>query len=475
MSAPANLADRVGERLSGLEAPWDVYAERSRRFEIHLTGSRVALTRGPIRLEGYGVRVIRKADGQVGVGFQSSTVFSKEGIGTAVEDAEQFSRFNRFPAKSVELPDRRPAMNGGPKVVDPTLWSDPMGSLQRFAEVLVDSVGERKGAALTFGSALVTLSESSVANSTGLSVAYPHTVVELEAAVKASGGPEGQPPGEHWFISIGRRLPVEAVPGMTARWSRFAEDARHAKPPPNGARPVALPPEVLEGIVPPVVRFRFGAVAKLRGLGVAPDTPVASAGNDLLDDGLLDWAVGAAPVDDEGAPHGRHLLVSNGKAKEVLADSLYASAVGVPATGSAGRVAAGMGTRMAWGRYTRPPAPYSSTVVIPPGKGGDDAELVEQVDDGIWVQQIGWPQPDPVSGRFGGEIRLGYRIRHGKIAEPVRGGTVGGFVLRGEDSPSLLHDLTAVGSRSMLVGELSSPTLLVRSLTVAGDEAGRSP
>jgi len=475
MSAPANLASRVAERLNALAAPWDVYAERSRRFEIHLTGNRVALTRGPILLEGYGVRVIRNVDDQVGVGFQSSTVFTDEGIAKAVQDAEQFSRFNRFPAKSVELPAGRPTVNGGPKVVDPSLWSDPMGSLQRFAETLVDSVGRRKGTALTFGSALATLSESSVANSTGLTVAYPHTVIELEVAVKAFGGPEGRPPGEYWFTSSGRRLPEEAVPEMTAQWSRFAEDARHAKPPPNGDRPVALPPDVLEGIVPSVVRFQFGAVAKLRGLGMAPGTPVAPAGQDLWDDGRIDWAEASAPVDDEGAPKGRHSLVSDGKAAEVLADSLYASAVGVPGTGSAGRTAAGMGTRLAWGRYTRPPAPFSSTIVIPPGTGGDDAELVEQVEDGIWVQQIGWPQPDPVTGRFGGEIRLGYRIRHGKVAEPVRGGTVGGFVLGRGDAPSLLRDLIGVGSRPTLVGDLSSPALLVRSLSIAGDDAGTSP
>lgn len=474
MNEPANLAASVADRLRGLAAPWDVFAERSRRFEIHLTGPRVALTRGPILLEGYGVRVFRPADDQVGVGFTSSTVFSNGAIRSVAEDAEKLSRFNRFPAKNVELPSRPPNRNGGPKVVDPSLWSDPMGSLERFASALVESIDGRKGSGLTFASVRATLSETSIANSTGLTLAYPHTVVETEVAVQASGGPAGRPPGEYWFISTGRQLSERAVPDLATEWSRFAEDTRRAQPPPNGDRPVVLPPEVLEGILPPVVRFRFGAAAKLRGLGTDPGARVAPTGFNVWNDDGIDWGIGSAPADDEGTPQGRRLLVSDGKANEILADSLYASALGLPVTGSAARPDIA-GTRLAWGRFTRAPSPYSSTIVIPAGTGGDDPELVEQVDDGIWVQKIGWAQPDPVSGRFGGEIRLGYRIRHGKLSEPVRGGTVGGFVVGGEDAPSILHDLLAIGSKATLVGDLSAPTLLIRSLSVSGDEPGASP
>src|SRR5208283_274825 len=110
----------------------------------------------------------------------------------------------------------------------------------------------------------------------------------------------------------------------------------------------------------------------------------------------------------------------------------------------------------------------ASTIVIPPGNGGTDAEIVEQVDDGVWVQQIAWAQPDEMGGRFGGEIRIGYRIRHGKLAEPVRGGTVGGGVVTREGTPSLLHDLSVIGARPKLIGSLSSQKLLVRNISVSG-------
>jgi predicted Zn-dependent protease len=122
-------------------------------------------------------------------------------------------------------------------------------------------------------------------------------------------------------------------------------------------------------------------------------------------------------------------------------------------------------------RFTHGPGLGASTLVVKPGAGGTDEELAEAAGDGIWLQQLGWASPDPISGAFGGEIRIGYRIRNGKIAEPVRGGTIGGTVVAPPDSPSLLASVAAVGSRATLVDDLSSPTLLIRTLTVAGENA----
>ena len=470
MTAPSNLAVRVADRLGGLAAPWDVFAERSRRFEIHLSGPRVELTRGPIVLEGYGLRLLRATDGQTGVGFQASTDFSNNAIRTAVEEAEKFARFNRFPAPHPELPVGRPPTANGAKILDPALWSDPSGTLERFAVALVAAFDGRNGVVPSFSSVKATLTETSIANSTGLAHAYAHTVVETEVAVKAFGGPEGRPPGEYWFTDIERRLDPQALPTLTAEWSRFAEDARGAKSPPNGEVPVVLPPEVLAGIVPTVVRFRFGAAARLRGLAVEAGSQVGTEGLDVLDDGMFDWGVGSSPLDDEGTPSRKRTVISNGRAAELLSDVLHADALRITSTGNGARTG-GMdpGTGF-WRKFTRRPTPDASTLVIPAGDGGTDLEIIEQVDDGIWVQQIGWAQPDELSGRFGGEIRIGYRIRHGKLAEPVRGGTVGGAVVAREGAPSLLHDLSVIGSKPKLMGSLSSPTLLIRSLSVSGDD-----
>jgi predicted Zn-dependent protease len=106
---------------------------------------------------------------------------------------------------------------------------------------------------------------------------------------------------------------------------------------------------------------------------------------------------------------------------------------------------------------------------LTPGDGGTAEELVEAAHEGVWIQEIGWSSPDPVSGAFGGEIRLGYRIRNGKLVEPVRGGTVGGVAFAPEGLPSLMNRVQAIGSASSFFEPVSSPPVLVGSLTVGGE------
>jgi predicted Zn-dependent protease len=475
MSDISNLAAGVADRLRGLPVPWDLYAERSRRFEIYVNGTQVELTRGPIVLEGFGLRLLTSNDGQTGVGYQASTDFSDEGIRSAIADAERFARFNRFPAKHPGLPSGRATVSNESKIVDSELWTDPSAALDRFGSALLAAFEGRQGVVPSFSSVKATLIETSLANSAGLAYAYAHTVVETEVAVKSFGGPEGPPPGEYWYRDVGRRLDSRPLPTFADEWSRYARDARYAKSPPNGAIPVVLPPEVLAEIIPTVVRFQFGAAARLRGLAVTPEAKVGAEGLDLFDDGRFDWGIGSSPVDDEGTPQRKRQLLSSGRAAELLFDVLHADALGASPTGNGARTAGlDLGTS-SWRKFTRRPAPDASTIVLPAGSGGTDAEIIEQIDDGVWVQQIGWAFPSPLSGRFGGEIRLGYRIRHGRLAEPVRGGTVGGAVVATEGAPSLLHDLSAIGSNPRLTGSLSTPTLAIRSLPVSGDDRAPVP
>jgi TldD protein len=471
MSTTSDLAFRVGDQLRAVPAPWDVFAERSQRFEVHLNGPRVELSRGPIVLEGYGVRVLRAHDGVTGVGYQASTDYSPEGVRAAVEDAETVARFGQFPAKHPELPGKQPNGTRVGTIVDPVLWADPRAALDGHVAALIAAFEGRSGVVPSFGSVKATLTEVSLANSSGFAGSYAHTVVETEVAVKAYGGPEGRPPGEYWVTELGRRLATETLPASAAEWSRYAEDARHAKSPPNGELPVILPPEVLEGILPRVLGFQFSGGAKLRGLSVAAGSQVGIATLHVADDGTAEWGIGTSPFDDEGTGQRKRSLITEGKANELLYDVLHADALGSASTGNGVRAGGFDPTQWArWKKFTRRPGPESSTIVVSPGDGGKDAELVEGVADGIWVQQIGWANPDPLSGAFGGEIRIGYRIRGGKLAEPVRGGTVGGIVLARGDGPSLFRNISAIGSTVKLSGVLSSPTVVVRSLAISGEE-----
>lgn len=459
-------AFRVGDYLAGKE-PWEVFGERIRRFEIHLNGNEIEISRGPIALEGYDIRVFRPREGAMGVGSQASNDFSAEGVRQALEDAERSSRLGSFPTRRLDLPSGRGAAGGIVEVLDRGLWEYPMDSLEGYVAALRSAFEGRRQFGISFGSVRATLTETSICNSSGLRTGYGHTSVELELAIKAYGGPEGPAPGEYWLNESDRRLrPAEMGPRVE-EWCRFAEDVRRGRPPPAGEMPVVLPPPVLAGILPVVFGGRFTGSARVRGVAIEPGMKLASESVTVLDDGRYPWAPMSSPVDDEGVPQRRRTLLDRGSVSEILYDSLHAGAFDARSTGSGFRGLSG-GFRT-WYRFLQPPTVATSTVTLAPGDGGTDAELVEAAGDGIWIQEIGWSSPDPVTGAFGGEIRLGYRIRNGKLAEPVRGGTVGGIALAPEGLPSVLTRLEKVGSEARYSEPVSTPSVLAGSLTVGGE------
>jgi predicted Zn-dependent protease len=464
-NAPAT-AFRVAEQVR-LDIPWDVVGERTRRYEIHLQGTSIELERGPIDVEGYGIRLFRPRNGGLGTGFQASTDLTDEGIRAVLNDAEASARHAEFPAKSVELPSARPS-SGSPEILDRQLWENPQETLRAYVHGLLAPFEGRSGFTPTFGSVRAVLREQTNANSAGQKVSFASTSVELELGVKASGGAEGRPPGEFWVTRTGRRLEAGRASRDVEEWCRYAADVRRAVPPPSGELPVVLPPEVLAGILPIVVGFRFTGAARLRKIAPEVGNQLGAEQVTIRDEGDYPWAPGSAPYDDEGSPTGRTTLLDHGKVSGLLYDALYASAFSTRTTGSGLRARTGPMSAL---RFVNRPSPSTSTLVVAPGDGGTIEELAAAAGDGVLVTQLGWASPDPVSGSFGGEIRIGYRIRGGKIAEPVRGGTVGGIVFGPPGTPSLLSNVSTIGTTPELSEDLASPPILVRPLTVAGESS----
>jgi predicted Zn-dependent protease len=464
-STAANpVAFRVADRLR-TDAPWEVFGQRARRYEVHFNGRTVEFLRAPILVEGYGLRVFRLRNDQTGTGYQASTDASDSGIAAVAASAETVAANSNFPAKQLELPSRPPAA-GRLEILDAKLWESPLERIEAYVTALLAPFDSLQGAVPSFGSVRATLSENSIANSTGLRAQYSDTTMELELAVKSFGGPEGAPPGEYWVNALDRRADPAHAGAEVPQWVQYAQDARRAKAPPTGDLPVVLPAEPTSGILPGVLGFRCSGSARLREIAPAAGTTIAAPGVTIRDDGRFPWGPNSSPVDDEGSPTGSHTLVQSGQASELLYDILHGGAFGVPPSGN-GQRGLSFGRRD-WMRFAHDVGTGPTTVVLEPGTGGSDAEIAEIAHDGIWVQQLGWASPDPFSGAFGGEIRIGYRIRNGKIAEPVRGGTVGGVVLGPPGTPTMLTSVAAIGSTPSLTELFSGPTILVKTLTVAG-------
>ena len=190
------LAFRVAERLRS-PAPWEVFAERLRRYEVHFNGGVVEVVRGPLLVEGYGVRVFRSRGEVTGTGYQASTDASSEGVARSLQDAEEVATHSSFPTRRVDLPTAPPGPVQATAVLDSALWDAPLARLEGYVAALHAPFASLRDVVPSFGSVRATLVETSIANSAGLRANYSHTTATLEIALKAFGGPEGAPPGEY--------------------------------------------------------------------------------------------------------------------------------------------------------------------------------------------------------------------------------------------------------------------------------------
>jgi TldD protein len=194
---------------------------------------------------------------------------------------------------------------------------------------------------------------------------------------------------------------------------------------------------------------------------------VATAGVTIVDDGAMELRRGSLTIDDEGTPTGRTVLIEDGILKGYLQDRLNARLMGMAPTGNGRRES-----------FAHAPMPRMTNTFMLAGKD-DPNELLSRVRDGIYAKSFGGGQVDITSGKFVFSLTEAYRIRSGKIAEPVKGATIIG------DGPTVLTRVKGIGTdleldegigicgkggQSIAAG-VGQPTLLIDGLTVGGTAA----
>jgi TldD protein len=191
---------------------------------------------------------------------------------------------------------------------------------------------------------------------------------------------------------------------------------------------------------------------------------VAAPGVTVIDDGAIEKRRGSLTIDDEGSPTSRTCLIEDGILKGYLQDRLNARLMGMEPTGNGRRES-----------FAHAPMPRMTNTFMLAGKD-DPGELVARVKDGIYAKSFGGGQVDITSGKFVFSCTEAYRIRNGRIAEPVKGATLIG------DGPTVLTRVKGIGTdlaldegvgvcgkggQSVPAG-VGQPTLLIDGLTVGG-------
>jgi TldD protein len=194
---------------------------------------------------------------------------------------------------------------------------------------------------------------------------------------------------------------------------------------------------------------------------------VAARGVTVLDDGTIPDRRGSITVDDEGTPSGKNVLIEDGILVGYMQDRQNARLMGVAPTGNGRRQS-----------YAHIPMPRMTNTYM---LGGDaaPADIVAELQDGIYAVGFGGGQVDITNGKFVFSCTEAYRVQNGKIGAPVKGATLIG------DGPTALGHIRAIGNDMALdpgIGNcgkagqwvpvgVGQPTLLMGGLTVGGSAA----
>jgi len=240
-----------------------------------------------------------------------------------------------------------------------------------------------------------------------------------------------------------------------------------ARPAPAGSLDVVLGPgwpgillheAIGHGLEGDFNRKKTSAFAGLMG------QQVASKGVTVLDDGTIPDRRGSITIDDEGTPSGKNTLIEDGILVGYMQDRQNARLMGVKATGNGRRES-----------YAHAPMPrMTNTYML--GGTDDPGDLVAGMKDGIWAVGFGGGQVDITSGKFVFSCTEAYRVRDGKVGEPVTGATLIG------DGPTALRNVRGIGNDMAMdpgIGNcgkagqwvpvgVGQPSLLIGGLTIGG-------
>jgi len=178
---------------------------------------------------------------------------------------------------------------------------------------------------------------------------------------------------------------------------------------------------------------------------------IASPIINLIDDGTLDGGIGSAPVDGEGTPTRRTVLVEKGYLRGFLHNIYTANKWKTSSTGNSVR-----------GGFKGLPGVGVTNLFVEKGNITREG-LINGIDKGLYITEaMGVHTANPISGDFSIGI-AGHYIENGKISFPVRGVVVSGNILE------LLKDIEAVADDLRFFGRIGSPSIKISEVVISGN------
>ena len=194
---------------------------------------------------------------------------------------------------------------------------------------------------------------------------------------------------------------------------------------------------------------------------------VAAKGVTVMDDGTIADRRGSISIDDEGTPSQQTTLIDDGILVGYMHDRQNARLMGAASTGNGRRQS-----------YAHAPMPrMTNTYML--GGGHTPDEIIASVKDGVYAVSFGGGQVDITSGKYVFQCTEAYRIRDGRVGEPLKGAMMIG------NGPDDMKRVTMIGDDMALdtgIGNcgkagqwvpvgVGQPHLKMEGITIGGTEA----
>jgi PmbA protein len=382
---------------------WSIRHITTRGAQLYAVPTAIEAIR-EVATERYILDVLHQRSGRGGapaVGSGNATLVPGDEIGPAIDAAMLMAGLVHNPPYG--MPGAAPL----PDIpnTDPALTEDAGGTLRVLLDRLRAAVATHEAVKLTAAELYGETRTTHLVNSRGVDATDTATRLDAEWVLLSRIKDREV---ESFVETTWRRVADLDIEAEVARRARYAADTLQATPPPTYSGPVVLRDAVL-------AEFLNGGVLRTQTSGAAKFSKISRAEigrsifrSDVVGDSFtlyanrqLPFGTNTSRFDDEGHPAQRIELVRDNVLVAFTANQRYADYLGIPATGAFGNIELPAGTM-----------PAAELLVAPH----------------VEIASFSWFNPDPITGEFACEIRLGYVVADGRRT-PFKGGTLVGNVL----------------------------------------------
>ncbi|HLZ21682.1 MAG TPA: metallopeptidase TldD-related protein [Ktedonobacterales bacterium] len=310
-----------------------------------------------------------------------------------------------------ELPARSGKGFPAVETMDPTLANTVSAALEETIRRLRNAVAGWSSVRLSSAELMAARTARSMRNSRGLTGFELGTDVFLDFVLIAH---EGEREAEFHAELHRRRLSDLNIEGTVDAYATFARHALDATTPATHQGAVVLSGEAVANLFnPPLAagplvlhtsgQAAFQGVARLKPGDLVTNEEPRGDRLTFLSDSLRPWGLHSAAFDGEGLPAQSLAVIEDGVFRRPWADARYAAYLGIEPTGQ------------------------FANITIPAGAWSLDMLRSAAASPIYEIVAFSFMNPDPATGDFVAEIKLGYR--HDEYGTtPIKGGALAGNI-----------------------------------------------